>query len=123
MTIRSTFTAFRPAHLLSFLPCVVSLLILLAFPLRSAHQYAKHYRSSEILQTIEHNPTIAHRKAGPAARIAHQTVLPILQRPIDSANVVGPVSSTELLSPVPLSLLLSRLRLCSSRSGGPDPLL
>jgi hypothetical protein len=42
---------------------------------------------------------------------------------IDTGDVVEPAANIEFASQVPLSRLLLRLKLGSSRSGGQDPLL
>lgn len=123
MSIRFPFAPLRLAHLVNLAACVVSLLMLLGFPLGSAHQYNNHFREPEIRRTIERNTPIAHPEAGSCANIAPQVVLPSLLMPIDFRNVIEPGVTTEFTSPVPLSRLLLRLKLGRSRSGGQDPYL
>lgn len=120
MSIRFPFATLRLAHVLNLLACAVSLLMLLAFPLRSAHQYTNHYRAPEIRRAIERNTPIAHPEAETAECIAHQAVLPRLLAPTHTGEVAEPVSNIEFFSQVPLSRLLLRLKLGSSRSGGQD---
>ena len=123
MTTRFDFATLRAARLLNWGACMVSVLMLLAFPMQRVHQYTSHLRSPEVRRSIERHTPVAHSEAGTAERIAHQAVLPALLVHIDTGDVVEPAASTEFASQVPFSRLFLRLKLGSSRSGGQDPLL
>jgi hypothetical protein len=116
-------SALKAAGLLNLAACIVSVLMLLVFPMQRVHQYTNHFRAPEIRRsTLRHTP-IAQRESGPAERIAHQAVLPALLVYVDTGDVVEPAANIEFASQVPLSRLLLRLKLGPSRSGGQDPLL
>jgi len=125
MSIRFHFITRRIAGLLSLAGCVVSVAMLLVFPMQSAHQYANHFRTPQVRRSIERHTFIAHPDgdAAPAQRIANQAVFPALLVPLDAGNAVKPIANFELSSQVPISRLLLRLKLGSPRSGSQDPLL
>jgi hypothetical protein len=123
MSTRFHFVPRRIAGLLNVAACVVSVLMLLAFPMQRGHQFAAHFRSPEVRRSIERHTPIAHPEAGTAERIAHQAVLPALLVYVDTGDVVEPAANIEFASQVPLARLLLRLKLGPSRSGGQDPLL
>lgn len=116
-------TARKVARLLNLAACVVSILMLLAFPIRSAHQFSDHFRTPEVRRSIERHTPIAHPDSGASERIPHQTVLPALMVPLDYGEAIKPALTWELASQIPSSRLLLRLKLGSSRSGSQDPLL
>ena len=113
----------KAATLFNLAACVVSVLMLLAFPIRQADQFTNHFRTPEVRRSIERHTPIAQPESGPAERIAHQAVMPSVVMPVETGNVVDPVAKVDLSFQVPLSRLLLRLKLGSSRSGGQDPLL
>lgn len=123
MSTRVHSTTFEVAGLLNLACCVVSVLMLLAFPMRSAHKYTDHFRTPEVRRSIERNTFVAQPESGPTERIAHQAVLPALLVPIDSGDTIEPVAGFELPFETPLSRLLLRLKLGSARSDSQDPLL
>ena len=114
----------KGASLTNSATCVVSLLMLLAFPMSPAgHQFTGHFRTPEVCRSIERCTSIAHPEAGTAERIARQAALPTLLVPIDTGDADAPVVNIEFAPQTPLSRMLLRLKPGSSRSGGPDPLL
>jgi len=123
MGTRSNSTAFQAASVLNFAACLVSVLMLLAFPMQSAFRLADHFRAPEVRRSIVRHTFIAQHQSGPVDRIARQAVLPAFPAPIDTENVTEPISNIEISSQVPLSRLLLRVKLGPSRSGGRDPLL
>jgi hypothetical protein len=116
-------SALKAAGLLNLAACIVSVLMLLAFPVQRVHQYTNHFRAPQIRRSIVRHTPIAHPEAGTAERIANQAVLPALPVYIDTGDEVAPAANIEFVPQVPISHLLSRLKLGSSRSGGQDPLL
>jgi hypothetical protein len=123
MSIRFHSTTLKATTLLKLAACVVSVLMLLVFPIRKAHQFTIHFRSPEVRRSIERHTPIAQPESEPAERIAHHAVLPTLLVPIDTGDAVKPVADFERSPQVSLSRLLLRLKLGSSRSGSQDPLL
>ena len=124
MNIRFHFTTLKRSSLLNLAACVVSVLMLLTFPVRQAHQFAPHFRTPQVRRSVERHTPISQPEAGPVERHAHQAVVPMLFTPADDAGYVAkPFAHFEIPSQVPIARLLSRLKLGSSRSGGQDPLL
>ncbi len=123
MSNRFYSTVLKGASLISAVACVVSLLMLLVFPMGPEHQFTGHFRSPEVCQSIERHTPIAQPEARTTECIAHQAALPALLMLINNGDVVEPVANIEFSPQVPLSRLLLRLKLGPSRSGGQDPLL
>jgi len=115
--------ALKAAGFLNLAACVVSVLMLLTFPMQRVHQYANHLRTPEVRRSIERHTFIAQHEAGPSERIANQAVMPAILESVEMGDAVKPVVDCELSPQVPISHLLARLKLGSSRSGGEDPLL
>ncbi len=123
MSTRFQFATRRAAKLLNLAACVVSMLMLLAFPLERVHQYTNHLRAPEIRRTIERHTFVAHSEARTAERIANQAVMPAILESVETPDAVKPVVDFKLSPQVPISHLLARLKLGSVHSGGQDPLL
>jgi hypothetical protein len=122
MSTRFHLVRFKAESLLHLAACVVGVLMLLAFPMQRGHQYANHFRTPEVRRSIERHTPIAHPEAGTADRIAHQAVMPAAIEPVETGDALKPIVNFYLLPQVPISHLLARLKLGSSRSGGEDPL-
>jgi hypothetical protein len=123
MTIRFHLTTLKAARLFSLGICLLSVLTLLTFPMQSAHQFTDHFRTPEVRRSIERHTPIAQPESEAAERIPHQPVLPTRIIPIDDGVVITAVANFGLSSQVPLSRLLSRVKLGSRSSRAPDPLL
>jgi hypothetical protein len=123
MSARFHFATRPPAKLLNLAACVASMLMLLAFPTQRVHQYSIHLRAPEIRRTIERHTFVVHPEAGTAERIAYQAVMPGVLEPVATGDALKPVVHSDIFRQVPISHLLARLKLGSSRSGGQDPLL
>jgi hypothetical protein len=123
MSTRLHSVRFKAASLLHAAACVVSVLMLLAFPMQRGHQYTSHLRTPEVRRSIERHTPIAHPEAGTAERIAYQAVMPAVLEPVQTRDALKPVANFDLFPQIPISHLLARLKLGSSRSGGQDPLL
>jgi hypothetical protein len=114
----------KASGVLGLLICAFAVLMLLTFPIRSAHQYANHLRSPEVRRSSERHTSIAYSNFRPAEVITYPAVLPTLLAPVEAGNTFVPAANTELLpSAIPISRLLLRLKLGCSRSGSQDPLL
>ena len=96
--------------------------MLLAFPIRSAHQFSDHFRTPEVRRSIERHTPIAHPDSRSAERTPHQALLPALLIPTDDLGAIKPAAHFDLAE-IPISRLLLRLKLGSSRSSSQDPLL
>jgi hypothetical protein len=123
MTMRHHATASKAARLFNIVACMVSVLTLLTFPLQSAHQFTDHFRIPEVRRSIERHTPIAQPESETAERIPRQAMLLTRIVPMDAGKVITPISDVEPSSELPLSRLLSRLKLGAPSSSAPDPLL
>ncbi len=103
--------------------CAFSVLMLLTFPARSAHQYTSHLRTPEVGQSIERHTSIARTNIVPAECVTHRTILPTLFVSVDDGDTRETTANSEIPPSIPISHLLLRMKLGSSRSGSQDPLL
>ena len=97
--------------------CMMSVLLVLVFSIRPVVLSVPHFLVPEARRSV----CIAQPEPAPTECIAHQALL--LLRSVDTRDPIEPVAILEIPSPVPFSRLLMRLKLGSSRSSGPDPLL
>jgi hypothetical protein len=123
MTTRFHITVHKAARLFNLAACIVSVLTLLTFPMQSAHQFTNHFRTPEVRRSIERHTPVTQSESQVTECIPYQALLPNLIIPVDEGKVPIRVTNFEFASQVPLSRLLSRLKLGPSRSDGPDPLL
>lgn len=123
MSTRFHFVTPRAASLFNLAVCIVSVLMLLTFPMQRVHQYTNHFRTPQVRRLIERHTSVAQPEAGTTERIAYQAVLPTLAETIETGDVVAPVVDIECSPQVPLSRLLLRLKQGFSRSSSQDPLL
>jgi hypothetical protein len=123
MNSRLHFKAHKLTGMLNLAACIVTVLMLLAFPIRSAHRFENHFRAPEVRRSIERHTVVAHSESAPVERIADQAVVPALWVPVDLREAIQPASEVELSASIPISRLLLRLKLGSARSGSQDPLL
>jgi hypothetical protein len=111
------------ARLLNLAACVVSVLMMLAFPIRSAHQFESHLRNPEVRRSIERNTAVANPESKPSERISYRAVQPALFVLVNTGDASLPFANAKPFSYAVFPRLISRLKLGSSRSGGQDPLL
>jgi hypothetical protein len=95
---------------------MMSVLLVLVFSIRPVVLSVPHFLVPEARRSV----CIAQPEPAPTECIAHQALL--LLRSVDTRDPIEP-AVLEIPSPVPLSRLLMRLKLGSSHSSGPDPLL
>jgi hypothetical protein len=108
---------------IGWLPSLVVVLTLLAFPMQRTHQFTDHFRTSEARRSVERHTFLGQPELDPAERVAYCAGLPTLPVRIEIIGDVKPRTGIEFAPPVPLQRLLSRLKLGPSRGSGPDPLL
>jgi hypothetical protein len=123
MRLRLHFKSSRIRELLQMAAWAFGALVLLTFPMRSAHQYTNHFRTPEVRRSIERHIFVAHTNLDPAERISQQSVLRTIVVPLDGQDAISPLDRSQFRSLIPISHLLSRLKLGSSRSDSQDPLL
>ncbi|MGA2412345.1 MAG: hypothetical protein ABSG46_18420, partial [Candidatus Binataceae bacterium] len=103
----------------------LGLLMLLTMPIQRPHQFSVHYRTTQIRRTYQRYNCVAHSQPGPSDRLAGDGMAPAVFKWLQPEAATKPLISNELLNetPVPLSHLLSRLKLGSPASDKQDPLL
>lgn len=103
---------------------ILAIATLLAFPIRKPHQFANHFRPTELCRTMERLVTVAQPRPAEPGEIADQ-----FSRVGSAAHALVEVSFTPLVAPapvtdaVPLTRMLMRLKLGRTSSDPRDPLL
>jgi hypothetical protein len=102
---------------------LLSLLVLLVFPLQKTHHFTARLRTPQTLSQVERHIFVAQPKAGPAQGIANCAALFTLLTAVIIVAGIKPFAGFEWAARVPLRYFLLRLKLGSSRSSSTDPLL
>ena len=108
---------------LSAIACILSVAMLLSFPAARANLYGQHFGTAEIRQNIVRHTFVAGPEAGAVEKIAHIDAIPAISTPVAIETVAERFLPFAVVSDVPAFRLLQRVKLGSSRSGVPDPLL
>jgi hypothetical protein len=101
---------------------LLGLIVLQLFPLH-LHHFAQRIRPSQELSQIQRHIFVAQPEAGPAQRIADNAGVSVLSLSIETVRAARLMPGFEVISGVPVTRLLLRLKLGSSRSSSPDPLV
>jgi hypothetical protein len=109
--------------LINLMISLLGLLMLISFPIRSAHQFENHFRTPEVRRSIERHTAIVNPESKAPERISYQGVLPSFLKITDAADVPYPVARGQVSDHLEFPHLYPRLKLGSSRSGSQDPLL
>ena len=114
----------RPiASLLRVAVCFASVAMLLSFPAARAHNFGQHFGTSQIRQNIVRHTFVAGPADGATEKIAHIDAMPTIATSATVENVAKIFFSRSIVFAVPTFRILHHLKLGSSRSGAPDPLL
>ena len=103
--------------------CLASALMVLSFPLGSAHDFHQHFRTARVRREVIKHTFLSVTKESPGKAARSLRVRPIRLLPVDRET------ETELssnISPSPLAIptrILLRFRPGPSRAGGEDPLI
>lgn len=108
----------RIAHIAA---CAIGLMMLLSVPIQRPHRFTDHFRGPEVRRSIERHTKIAPPESGPENRIQFD-VLRRLAAPVDDEAEIKALPDFDPVPQVPLTRLLLRLKLASSRAGAQDPL-
>ena len=103
--------------------CILSLAMLLSFPITSAHYFSEHFGSTQIRHNIVRHTFVAGPEAGGVEKIAHIDAQPAIPMPVIIENVAKSFFPQAIVSEVPAFRILQQFKLGPSRSGAPDPLL
>jgi len=111
------------ATLLRVAACIVSVAMLLSFPVTRAHNFGQHFGTTEIRHNIVRHTFVAGPEAGGVEKIAHFDSLSAIPGPATIENTTARFSTHAIVSEVPTYRILQHLKLGPSRSGPSDPLI
>jgi len=105
--------------------CLLSLLMLVTLPIQRSHEFRIHFRSERVRRTLEHHSELAQSAPGVVDRVVQEAWRPAGSWWVEPEPAVVAFITNEFTDrvPVPISRLLSRLKLGPSSSGGQDPLV
>jgi hypothetical protein len=102
--------------------CILSVAMLLSFPIANAHHFGQHFGTTEIRQNIVRHTFVAGPEAGGVEKIALIDAQPAIPMPVIIGNVAKSFFPLAIVSEVPAFRLLQHFKLGSSCSGASDPL-
>jgi hypothetical protein len=102
--------------------CILGVAMLLSFPAARTLHFRQHFGTTEIRQNIVRHTFVAGPEAAGVEKIAHVDSLPVIPTPVSVQNVAKSFFRLPIVS-VPTFRILQHLKLGSSRSGVPDPLI
>ena len=114
---------FSFAKLLRMAVCLAGALMVLSFPVGSAHDFHQHLRTARVRRELVRHTFLSVAKESPAQGARPLRVRPIQLLPIDRETES---ESSPNISPFPLVIptrILLRFRPGPSRAGGEDPLI
>ena len=103
--------------------CIVSVAMLLSFPLTRAHSFGQHFGTTQIRQNIVRHTFVAGPETSAIEKILHFEALPSIPEPAVLASAATRLFPLPLFSTVPTFRILQHFKLGPSRSGATDPLL
>jgi hypothetical protein len=108
---------------LRIVPCIVSIVMLLLFPVAKAHTFGPHFRTPEVRRAAERHTAVAYGENDTPQRVAQSNPLPRFLASPETGGKIFLSHNFDSTFEVPLSQLLHRLKLNPCGSSGPDPLL
>ena len=103
--------------------CILSVAMLLSFPVAKVHSFGPHFGTTEIRQNIVRHTFVAGPETGGAERMTHIDALPAVPTPSIVEHAAKCLFPLAIVSDVPTFRILRHFKLGPSRSGSPDPLL
>jgi hypothetical protein len=108
---------------LSAIACILSVAMLLSFPVMHAHSFGQHFGTTEIRQNIVRHTFVAGPETGGAEKMTHIDALAAIPTPVIVEHVAKCLFTLATVSDVPTFRILRHFKLGPSRSGASDPLL
>jgi len=102
---------------------LLSLLLLLIFPLLRARHFTTRLRTPQTVSQIERHIFVAQPKAVHAQGLANYAAIFTMFAAVVTTSQIKPLPGFQLAARVPLARLLLRLKLGPSRASSPDPLV
>jgi hypothetical protein len=103
--------------------CIVSVAMLLSFPLTRAHSFGQHFGTTQIRHSIVRHTFVAGPATSGVEKIVHFDAQPSIPEPAVVASAATRLFPLPLLSSVPTFRILQHFKLGPSRSGATHPLL
>ena len=103
--------------------CILSIAMLLSFPVIRAHSFGEHFGTTEVRQNIVRHTFVAGPEAAGVEKIAHIEWQAAVPMPVVVENLEKSFLSTAIVSHFPTFRILRHLKLGPARSGTSDPLL
>jgi hypothetical protein len=103
--------------------CIVSVAMLLSFPLTKVHSFGQHFGTTQIRQNIVRHTFVAGPETTGVEKMVHFDAQPSIPEPAVVASAATRLFPLPLLSNVPTFRILQHFKLGPSRSGATDPLL
>ena len=103
--------------------CILSVAMLLSFPVARVHNFGQHFGTTEIRQNIVRHTFVAGPETGGVERMTHNDALAAIPTPVIVENVAKCLFPLAIVSDVPIFRTLQHLKLGPSRSSASDPLL
>jgi hypothetical protein len=103
--------------------CILSVAMLLSFPVARVHSFGPHFGTTEIRQNIVRHTFVAGPETGAVEKMTHIDALAAIPTPVIVENVAKCLFPLAIISDVPTFRILRHFKLGPSRSGASDPLL
>jgi hypothetical protein len=103
--------------------CMLSVAMLLSFPMTRAHNFGQHFGTTEIRQNIVRHTFVAGPEAGGVEKIAHIDSQPAIPTPVTIVHLGTRSFPLAIVSNVPTFRILQHFKIGHSSSDAPDPLL
>jgi hypothetical protein len=103
--------------------CILSVAMMLSFPVARVHSFGPHFGTTEIRQNIVRHTFVAGPETGGAERMTHIDALAAIPTPSIVEHAAKCLFPLAIVSDVPTFRILRHFKLGPSRSGSPDPLL
>jgi len=115
--VRSITTSIRVAA------CILSVAMLLSFPLTRAHSFGQHFGTTEIRHNIVRHTFVAEPETSGVEEISHVDALPVIPATVIVENLAVRLSPDTVASELPTFRIVHHFKLGPSRSGASDPLI
>jgi hypothetical protein len=103
--------------------CIVSVAMLLSFPLARTHSFGQHFGTTQIRHSIVRHTFVAGPETTGVEKMVHFDAQTSIPEPAVLASAATRLFPLPLLSTVPTFRILQHFKLGPSRSGATDPLL
>jgi hypothetical protein len=112
------------ASVVRVVACLVSVALLLTFPLGKAHTFNDHFRTPEIRRSIVRNTQVAETDNATSESVQRINIRPIpLPQLLDPNKESANTTNVEFVPQAAPTRLFLRLKLGTSPGGGEDPLI